>query len=68
MDYQARRMQLRYKDAETKKNHFCHTLNGSGLALPRLFVALVETWQQPYGSIKLPEPLHPYFGGSTEIR
>ncbi|MGY8686824.1 MAG: serine--tRNA ligase [Verrucomicrobiales bacterium] len=68
MDYQARRMQLRYKDAETKKNHFCHTLNGSGLALPRLFVALVETWQQPDGSIKLPEPLHPYFGGATEIR
>ncbi len=68
MDYQARRMNLRYKDGETKKNRFCHTLNGSGLALPRLYVALVETWQQPDGSILLPDPLRPYFGGATEIR
>ncbi len=58
-------MNLRYKD-ENKKNRFCHTLNGSGTALPRLFVALVETYQQPDGSIKLPEPLHSYFG-ATEI-
>ena len=67
-DYQARRMNLRFKDAETKKNRFCHTLNGSGVALPRLYVALLETWQQPDGSIKIPEPLQPYLRGATEIR
>ena len=61
-DYQARRMQLRYKDAEGK-NRFCHTLNGSGTALARLFVALVETHQQEDGSILLPAALRPYFGG-----
>jgi seryl-tRNA synthetase len=60
-DYQARRMNLRYKDAEGK-NRFCHTLNGSGTALARLYVALVETGLQPDGSILLPEPLHRYFG------
>jgi len=60
-DFQARRMQLRFKDAEGK-NRFCHTLNGSGTALPRLFVALIETYQQADGSILLPEPLHRYFG------
>lgn len=63
-DYQARRMRLRYKD-ENGKNQFCHTLNGSGTALPRLFVALVETWQQADGTLKLPEVLHPYFGSAS---
>ena len=61
-DYQARRMGLRFKDAETKKNRFCHTLNGSGTALPRLYVALLETYQQPDGSIAIPDALQPYFG------
>lgn len=65
-DYQARRMNLRYKDADGK-NKFAHTLNGSGLALPRLFAALVESFQQPDGSIKIPEKLQPYFG-AAEIR
>lgn len=60
-DYQARRMHLRYKDA-SGKNHFCHTLNASGTALPRLYVALVETYQQADGSILLPEILQPYVG------
>ena len=60
-DFQARRMNLRYKDPEGK-NRFCHTLNGSGTALPRLFVALVETYQQADGSVVLPEALHAYFG------
>ena len=63
-DFQARRMNLRFK-GEDGKNHFCHTLNGSGTALPRLFVALLETYQQPDGSIRLPEPLHAYFGAAT---
>jgi seryl-tRNA synthetase len=65
-EFQARRMNLRFKDAEGK-NRFPHTLNGSGLALPRLFAALIETGQQPDGSIRLPEPLHDYFRGS-EVR
>jgi seryl-tRNA synthetase len=65
-DFQARRMELRFKDADGK-NRFCHTLNGSGVALPRLFAALIETGQQPDGSIRLPEPLRAYFG-ADEIR
>ena len=62
-DYQARRMNLRYKNAEGK-NQFCHTLNGSGTALPRLYVALLETHTQPGGPLILPEPLQPYFGAA----
>ncbi len=65
-DFQARRMNLRFKDADGK-NRFCHTLNGSGTAMPRLFVALVESFQQEDGSIRLPEALRPYFG-VDEIR
>ncbi len=61
-DFQARRMNLKFKDAATGKNRFCHTLNGSGTALPRLYVALLETCQQSDGSVLLPEPLRPYFG------
>lgn len=60
-DYQARRMNLRFKD-EDGKNRFCHTLNGSGTALARLYVALLETYAQPDGSVHLPEVLRPYFG------
>jgi seryl-tRNA synthetase len=60
-DYQARRMKLRFKDAEGK-NRFPHTLNGSGTALPRLYVALLEQCQLPDGSIRIPEALVPYFG------
>jgi len=65
-DFQARRMQLRFKDRDGK-NRFCHTLNASGLALPRLFAALIENYQQPDGSVRIPEKLQPYFAG-TEIR
>ena len=65
-DFQARRMNLRYK-GEDGKNKFCHTLNGSGLALPRLFAALIENFQQSDGSARIPEKLEAYFGGS-EIR
>lgn len=63
-DYQARRMNLRFKD-ENGKNRFCHTLNGSGTALARLFVALIETYQQADGSIQIPAPLQRYFGKET---
>jgi seryl-tRNA synthetase len=60
-DFQARRMHLRFKD-HAGKNRFCHTLNGSGVALPRLFAALIESYQQPDGSVQIPEKLQPYFG------
>jgi seryl-tRNA synthetase len=63
-DYQARRMKLRFKDGEGK-NRFPHTLNGSGTALPRLYVALLEQYQQPDGSIRIPEALVPYFGAES---
>lgn len=63
-DYQARRMKLRFKDAEGK-NRFPVTLNGSGTALPRLYVALLEQCQQPDGSILIPKALIPYFGSET---
>src|SRR5216117_3467113 len=65
-DFQARRMHLRYKDAQGK-NRFCHTLNGSGLALPRLFAAFIENRQERDGSIRIPEKLQSFFAG-TEIR
>ena len=64
-DYQARRMNLRFKGADGK-NRFCHTLNGSGLALPRLFAALIEVGQTD-SSIRIPEKLQSYFG-AAEIR
>lgn len=62
-DYQARRMNLRYRNSEGK-NLFCHTLNGSGTALPRLYVALLETHTRPGGPLILPEPLQPYYGAA----
>ena len=62
-DFQARRMQLRFKNRDGK-NRFCHTLNASGLALPRLFAALIENYQQRDGSIRIPKKLQPYFGAS----
>ena len=63
-DYQARRMKLRFKDSEGK-NRFCHTLNGSGTALPRLLVALLEQCQDAAGTIHIPEVLQPYYGEAT---
>src|SRR2546430_1578596 len=62
-EYQARRINLRYKGADGK-NRFAHTLNGSGLALPRLFAALIENFQQPDGSVRIPEKFQPYFAGN----
>jgi seryl-tRNA synthetase len=60
-DFQARRMNLRYKSS-AGDNRFPHILNGSGTALARLFVALVETFQLPDGTIRIPAALQPYFG------
>ena len=65
-DFQARRANIKFKDA-AGKNRFVHTLNGSGTALARLYVALLETYQQPDGSVKLPDLLAPYMGGQTHL-
>ncbi|KAB2842122.1 serine--tRNA ligase [bacterium] len=61
-DFQARRAKIRYKD-EKGKNHYLHTLNGSGLAVGRTLVAVLENYQQADGGIVIPEALRPYFGG-----
>jgi len=61
MDFQARRMGLRFKGADGK-NRPCHTLNGSGTALARLFIALLETYQTKDGKVEIPETLQPLFG------
>jgi seryl-tRNA synthetase len=66
-DFQARRANIRFKDRDGK-NRFVHMLNGSGTALARLFVALLETYQQPDGSVTVPEPLRSYMGGLEVIR
>jgi seryl-tRNA synthetase len=63
-DYQARRANLRFRPVPGGKPEFVHTLNGSALALPRLMVALLESYQEEDGSIALPEPLHSYVGFS----
>ena len=65
-DFQARRAQIRYRDANGKAN-YVHTLNGSGVALPRLVVAILENGQQADGSVVLPEALRPYFGGRDRL-
>ena len=61
-DFQARRMNIRYRSAAGEKPRFVHTLNGSGLALPRIIAALLEHGQQADGSIAIPAALQPYLG------
>jgi seryl-tRNA synthetase len=60
LDFQARRMQARFKDAKTQKNELVHTLNGSGLAVGRTLVAIMENYQDEAGNIHIPEALHKY--------
>jgi seryl-tRNA synthetase len=67
-DFQARRMQARFRPEEGKKPELLHTLNGSGLAVGRTLVAILENYQQADGSIGIPAVLQPYMGGKTEIR
>ncbi len=67
-DFQARRMKARFRAAGAKETQFVHTLNGSGLAVGRTLVAVLENYQQPDGSINVPEVLVPYMGGVTVIR
>jgi seryl-tRNA synthetase len=63
-DYQARRANIRYRN-EDGKAAFVHTINGSGVALPRLVIALLENGQRADGSVQLPEVLAPYMRGKT---
>lgn len=67
-DYQARRGMIRYREKATGKVKYAHTLNGSGLATSRIFPALVEQYQQPDGSIVVPEVLRPFMGGISVIK
>jgi seryl-tRNA synthetase len=66
-DFQARRANVRYRTEPNAKPEFVHTLNGSGLALPRIMIAIMETYQQADGSITIPEVLRPYMGGEDVI-
>jgi seryl-tRNA synthetase len=65
-DFQARRMGARYR-AEGGKPQFVHTLNGSGLAVGRTLVAVIENYQQADGSVAVPAVLQPYMGGTTVL-
>jgi len=65
--FQARRANIRYKPAGAKKTEFVHTLNGSGLAVGRTWLAVLENYQQADGSVRVPEVLQPYMGGLTVI-
>lgn len=66
-DFQARRMNARYRPEGAKGTEFVHTLNGSGLAVGRTLVAVLENYQQEDGSVDVPEVLHPYMGGLTRL-
>jgi seryl-tRNA synthetase len=66
-DFQARRMNARTKAADAKPTRFVHTLNGSGVAVGRALVAVLENYQNPDGSVSIPEALWPYMGGLTRI-
>jgi seryl-tRNA synthetase len=67
LDFQARRMKARWRNPETGKPELVHTLNGSGLAVGRTLIAVMENYQQENGSIKVPDRLQPYMNGLTEI-
>ncbi len=66
-EFQARRMNLRYKDGTTKKNLFCHTLNNTVIASPRVLIPVMELYQNADGTITVPEVLRPYMGGKEVI-
>ena len=67
-DFQARRANIKYRPADGGKTRFVHTLNGSGLGMPRTLISVLENYQQADGSIKVPEVLHPWMGGMDVIR
>jgi seryl-tRNA synthetase len=61
-DFQARRANIRYRPAKGEKPRFVHTLNGSGLAFPRTIACILENYQQPDGTVIVPDALRPYVG------
>ncbi len=67
-DFQARRANVRYRPEPTARPEFPHTLNGSGLALPRTMIAILENYQQADGTVTIPETLRPYMGGRDVIK
>ena len=67
-DFQARRGSIKYKNKKTGKNEYVHTLNGSGVALARLFISIIENYQQDDGSILIPEVLRRYLNGRERIK
>jgi len=67
-DFQARRANIRFRPTPQAKPEYVHTLNGSGLALPRVLIAVLETYQQQDGSVRVPEVLRPYLGGLEVLR
>jgi len=67
MDYQARRLKARWRNPDNGKPELLHTLNGSGLAVGRTLVAVLENHQQANGSVVMPDVLQPYMGGMTAI-
>ena len=66
-EFQARRMNLRYRDPKTKKNLFCHTLNNTVIASPRILIPILELYQNVDGSITVPQVLRPYMNGKAKI-
>jgi seryl-tRNA synthetase len=66
-DFQARRMDARYRPADGKGTRLVHTLNGSGTAVGRALIAVLENYQNEDGSVTIPEVLLPYMGGLTKI-
>jgi seryl-tRNA synthetase len=66
-DFQARRMQARWRNPETGKPELLHTLNGSGLAVGRTLIAVLENYQQADGSVRIPQVLQPYMNGMSSI-
>jgi seryl-tRNA synthetase len=66
-DFQARRMQARWRNPETGKPELVHTLNGSGLAVGRTLVAILENFQQADGHVRIPKALQPYMGGAERL-
>ena len=67
-DFQARRANIRYREDAGSKPQFVHTLNGSGLALPRIMIGIIENYQQADGSVTVPDVLRPFMGGIDVIR
>ena len=66
-EFQARRMNLRYKDTDAKRNLFCHTLNNTVIASPRILIPILELYQNADGSVTIPQVLRPYMNGKQKI-